>query len=74
MVIRQYLKNIQKKVFAFILFEISSAKRIFRKILEGEIFIRSLLTTLLQTFCEIILNFQVIVRSFKDPSRQQFQA
>ena len=40
---------------------------IIRKIFEGAMLIRTLPTSLLQIFCEAILNFQVIVKSVKDP-------
>ena len=38
-----------------------------RKISDGEMSIRTLPTTLLQTFCKIILNLKVIVKSTIDP-------
>ena len=38
-----------------------------RKILEGERLIRTLLTTLLQMFSKMNLNFQVIFKSVIDP-------
>ena len=34
---------------------------------DGEIVIRKLLTTLLQTFSKIILNSKIIVKSIRDP-------
>ena len=37
------------------------------KSFEGEIFIRSLPTTLLQILSYIILNFKVLIKSIKDP-------
>ena len=40
---------------------------IFKKLFEGEMFIQSLPTTLLQIFGKIIPNFQVIDKSIKDP-------
>ena len=42
-------------------------KSIVTKIFDGEMFISILQTTLLQIFCKIILNFQVIFKSIKDP-------
>ena len=48
-----------------ILFVFSSQKRFYQKIFEGEMFIRILLTTLLQIFCENLLYFQVIFKSMK---------
>ena len=44
-----------------------SGKSIFRKIFKGEIFIRTIPTTLLQISCKIILNSKVIVKSIRDP-------
>ena len=38
-----------------------------RKIFDGDMLIRTLTTTLLQIFLKINLNFQVIVKSIKDP-------
>ena len=37
------------------------------KIFEGEMLNRTQTTTLLEIFCKIILNFQNIVKSIKDP-------
>ena len=37
------------------------------KIFEGEMLDRTLPTNYLQTFCKTILNFQVIIKSIKDP-------
>ena len=44
-----------------------AGKRTCRKIFEGEMLIRTLSTTLLQIFCKIILNSEVIVKSIIDP-------
>ena len=38
-----------------------------RKIVEGEMLKLTLQTTLLQTFCKIMLHFQVIIKSIKGP-------
>ena len=43
--------------------EISQTKAYLEKIFEGEMFFRSLPTILLQIFCKIILNLQVIIKS-----------
>ena len=37
------------------------------KIFDGEMFIRTRPTNLLQIFCKMIVNFKVIVKSMKDP-------
>ena len=37
------------------------------KIFEGEMYIISLPTTLIQIFYKYVLNFQVIIKSFNDP-------
>ena len=37
------------------------------KIFDGEMFIGTRLTNLLQIFCKMIVNFKVIVKSMKDP-------
>ena len=42
-------------------------KSIIRKIFDGEMFIRSLLTTLSQFFDKIIPNSKIIVKGIRDP-------
>ena len=44
-----------------------SSESLVWKMFEGEMLIITLSTTLLEIFCKIILNFQVIVKSFTDP-------
>ena len=46
--------------------EIFEGKSKVKKIFEGEMFIRTLLITLLQIFSKIILNFRLIVKSSID--------
>ena len=39
-----------------------------RKVFDGEMLIRTLATTLLQIFCKIILNSNIIGKSIIDPA------
>ena len=49
--------------------DISPTKAIFRKIFEGEMFITTLYTTLLQIFCEYFLDEKVISESITGPDK-----
>ena len=44
-----------------------AGKNIFRKIFDGEMFIRISIITLLQIFCKINLNSEIVVISIRDP-------